>query len=294
MGSDGTKVHATSHLGAGVRLGKNVEIGPFSFLDGAISIGDGVRLCGGVAFDGMLTIGSHCHIEPGVAVTRGEGNSGSAAPVVIEEGVFVGAGSILFAGVRVGMGARIAAGTVVTRDVPPYALVSGNPAVIDGYAQSEAHGLIPAVKKLAQRAVGVHPCSVRGVTVHKLRRHEDLRGALCAGEFPREIPFAPKRYFLVFDVPSSETRGEHAHRICEQYLVCVSGSIAVVVDDGEHREEIVLSDPTQGLYIPPGVWGIQYKFSSDSVLLVFASHEYDPDDYIRNYSEFLAERGVSR
>jgi UDP-2-acetamido-3-amino-2,3-dideoxy-glucuronate N-acetyltransferase len=294
MGSEGTAVHATSRVGSGVRLGRNVQIGPFSFLDGDMSVGEGARLCGGVVFDGGLRIGAHCHIEPGVTLTRGAKTSSGAAPVVIEDRVFIGAGSVLSEGVRIGMGARIAAGTVVTRDVPPYALVSGNPAVIEGYVQSEAQGPIPELGASPQRTVGAHRCSVAGVAIYNLRRHEDLRGALCAGEFPRDIPFQPKRYFLVFDVPSSETRGEHAHRVCEQYLTCVNGSIAVVVDDGRHREEITLDHPTQGLYIPPGVWGIQYKFSSDAVLLVFASHEYDPADYIRNYSEFLGERGVSR
>ncbi len=291
MGPEGTAIDETSRLGPGVRLGRNVEIGPFAFLDGAISIGDGARLCGGVVFDGALTIGARCHIESGVALTR---PNGDCAPVVIGEGVYIGAGSVLSAGVRIGMGARIAAGTVITRDVPPYALVSGNPAVIGGYLQSEARGPIPAAGAAPERAVGAHICSVAGVTIHTLRRHEDLRGALCAGEFPRDIPFEPKRYFLVFDVPSSETRGEHAHRVCEQYLTCVSGSIAVVVDDGENREEIELRHPTQGIYIPPGVWGIQYKFSADAVLLVFASHAYDSDDYIRNYSDFLAERSARR
>ncbi len=154
MGYEGTAVHATSRVGSGVRLGRNVEIGPFSYLDRAITIEEGARLCGGVVFDGPLTIGAHCHIEPGVALTAARGVPAGAAPMVIEEGVYIGAGSVLSGGVRIGMGARIAAGTVVTREVPPYALVSGNPAVIGGYVRSEAQGPIPAWGASPERAVG--------------------------------------------------------------------------------------------------------------------------------------------
>ncbi len=134
---------------------------------------------------------------------------------------------------------------------------------------------------------------VTGVTVHRFQRVRDLRGDLCAGEFLRSVPFQPKRYFLVFDVPSAETRGEHAHRQCHQFLICVGGSVAVVVDDGHRREEIVLDRPSLGLYIPPGIWGIQHRYSRNSVLLAFASDYYDPTDYIREYSEFLASKKVS-
>jgi hypothetical protein len=91
---------------------------------------------------------------------------------------------------------------------------------------------------------------------------------------------------MVFDVPSMETRGEHAHRVCHQFLICVRGSCAVVADDGKNRQEFLLDRPDVGVHLPPMVWGIQYKYSADAVLLVFASHHYDSADYIRNYAEF--------
>ena len=99
---------------------------------------------------------------------------------------------------------------------------------------------------------------------------------------------------MVFDVPSVETRGEHAHHECHQFLVCVRGSVAVVADDGKSREEFVLDRPDLGLHLPPRVWGIQYKYSADAVLLVFASHYYDAADYIRDYEQFLDVVGASR
>jgi dTDP-4-dehydrorhamnose 3,5-epimerase-like enzyme len=96
-----------------------------------------------------------------------------------------------------------------------------------------------------------------------------------------------RRYFIVFDVPSEDVRGEHAHRRCRQFLVCLRGRCRVVVDDGDKRAEIVLDRPNLGLYLPPMIWGIQYQHTSDALLLVFASEYYDPADYIRDYGEFL-------
>ena len=77
-------------------------------------------------------------------------------------------------------------------------------------------------------------------------------------------------------------------RSCQQFLICSSGSCSVVVDDGHEREEFLLDSPDVGLYLPPMVWGTQYKFSATASLLVFASEAYDAADYIRDYDQFLA------
>jgi hypothetical protein len=121
----------------------------------------------------------------------------------------------------------------------------------------------------------------------ELPKISDPRGNLTVGEFQRNIPFEAKRYFMVFDVPNAETRGEHAHRECHQFLIAARGSLAVVTDDGQQRREFSLNRPEVGLYLPPMTWGIQDRYSPDAVLLVFASHFYDSSDYIRNYDEFL-------
>lgn len=128
---------------------------------------------------------------------------------------------------------------------------------------------------------------VGAVTLHRLPVIGDARGDLSVGEFERDIPFVPKRYFMVFDVPSEETRGEHAHRECHQFLICVRGRCAVIVDDGVRRRELVLDHLSIGLYLPPMTWGTQYKYSKDAVLMVFASHHYEATDYIRNYDDFV-------
>ena len=139
---------------------------------------------------------------------------------------------------------------------------------------------------------GKQATPVADVTLHRFPVISDLRGGLTFGEFERDIPFTPLRYFMVTDVPNREIRGEHAHRVCHQFLICVRGSCAVVADDGQRRVEVMLDAPSRGLYLPPMTWGVQYKYSADAVLLVFASHHYEAADYIRDYDEFLvAVRG---
>jgi dTDP-4-dehydrorhamnose 3,5-epimerase-like enzyme len=183
----------------------------------------------------------------------------------------------------------VGAGAVVTRSVPPNAIVAGNPARIMGYVgtkdSSTSDRQVPA-GDCAQE--GVMRLGVGNATLHVLKLVRDMRGDLSVGEFKRDIPFTPERYFTVFGVPTQEVRGEHAHKVCHQFLVCVRGSCKVLLDDGRNRSEIDLDRPNVGVYMPPMIWGTQYRYSSDAVLLVFASHPYASDDYIRTYDEFLA------
>lgn len=132
----------------------------------------------------------------------------------------------------------------------------------------------------------LHPISVQRVSLIELPKIVDFRGSLTFGEIDQQLPFMPKRFFVVFDVPSMEVRGEHAHRELHQFLICLKGSCAVMVDDGKTQQEITLDRPEFGLYLPPMIWGIQYKFTSDAILLVLASDVYDADDYIRDYGQF--------
>nr|WP_269844996.1 FdtA/QdtA family cupin domain-containing protein [Tichowtungia aerotolerans] len=137
-----------------------------------------------------------------------------------------------------------------------------------------------------QPAVSPHDFDNDSV-LFQLTTASDIRGDLIAGEFPKHLPFEPKRIFLVHGVPTGKVRGEHAHKDCHQFLIATHGTLNVILDDGTSRMEYTLSSPNMGLYIKPGVWGIQYKYSADAVLLVLASHTYDPSDYIRNYDAFL-------
>ena len=117
---------------------------------------------------------------------------------------------------------------------------------------------------------------------------EDKRGNLIEVNFDRDLHFPVERIFFVYDVPSTDIRGKHAHLKCHQLLVCISGSVLVLADDGSQKKEFHLSKPYQGLYLPPMIWAEQYKYSNDAVLMVYASHAYDEGDYIRNYDEYLA------
>jgi UDP-2-acetamido-3-amino-2,3-dideoxy-glucuronate N-acetyltransferase len=135
----------------------------------------------------------------------------------------------------------------------------------------------------------IETCSVRGVRLFEMRHVLDpIRGNLTALEFTQDLPFAPQRIFMTYGIPSQSTRGEHAHLLCEQFLVCVHGECHVLVDDGENREEFCLNHPAHGLLVPPMVWAQEHLHSSDSVLMVLASHPYEPSDYIRDYNEFRA------
>jgi UDP-2-acetamido-3-amino-2,3-dideoxy-glucuronate N-acetyltransferase len=133
----------------------------------------------------------------------------------------------------------------------------------------------------------VVPTGVRGANIYRFPWVKDLRGDLTVGEFGQEFPFRPKRYFIVFGVSSGTSRGEHAHKKCHQFLICVHGQCHALVDDGVARRELVLNSPSIGIHVPPMIWGTQYNYSADAALLVFASEHYDPQDYIREYSAFL-------
>jgi len=128
---------------------------------------------------------------------------------------------------------------------------------------------------------------VSGASIVKLPIIKELRGNLLVAEYDKYLPFVPKRYFLVFDVPSREIRGDHAHKKLHQFLTCIRGSCSIIVDDGNNREEILLNTMELGLYLSPMIWSIQYKYSPDAILLVLASDVYKEDDYIRDYEKFL-------
>jgi len=107
-----------------------------------------------------------------------------------------------------------------------------------------------------------------------------------------EIPFSIKRVFYLYDISydesrGSQSRGSHAHKTCQQFLVAVKGSFEVILDDGKEKTTIQLNNPQTGLYIPAFIWDSQINFSSGAICLVIASKIYLEEDYIRNYNDFL-------
>lgn len=130
---------------------------------------------------------------------------------------------------------------------------------------------------------------VRDVKIIRLPEYADLRGKVAVAEYEKALPFIPRRCFFIYDVMSKETRGEHAHKTLEEVVICVSGSCSFVLDDGINREEYVLNRPDIGLYLPPMVWRTHYKYTEDAVCVVFASDEYNPEDYIRDYDTYISQ-----
>ena len=232
-------------------------------------------------------------IGPGVTlgprvVLAGEG-------IVVRSGARLDAACVIGEGVTIGQGAWVRPGAVVLRSVPPNAIVEGNPAQVVGYLNVAEAGRRPDPRHVDTASFGHLPRPARvplGVgdsALYLMRRIADSRGGLTVGEVPTEVPFAPARYFAVFDVPSMELRGEHAHRQCQQFLICLHGSCRVLLDDGRARCEVTLDRPDLGVFMPQMIWGTQYRYSADAVLLVFASRTYEAEDYLRTYDDFLAE-----
>lgn len=119
-------------------------------------------------------------------------------------------------------------------------------------------------------------------------RYGDSRGMLVAIEQLKDTPFEIRRIYYIFNTRSGMSRGFHAHKSLKQMLICVSGSCKLLLDNGREKENIVLDQPHEGVYVPEKIWCEMYDFSADAVLLVLASQPYDEEDYIRNYAEFLA------
>lgn len=288
---DNTRIWAFAHILPGARLGNDCNVCDHVFIENDVQIGHRVTLkCGVQVWDGII-IEDDVFIGPNVTFTNDPFPRSKVYPqhfarTIIRKGASLGANSTILPGLTIGANAMIGAGAVVTRSIPANAIVAGNPAKIVGYVDARpaaGNGHITAEGKAPARL----ETTVTGVTLHNMNKFVDIRGSLSAGDFDNVIPFNPVRYFLIYDVPTAEVRGEHAHRICHQFLIAVKGIVHVVADDGVHRQEFILDQPTQGIYLPALTWGIQYRYSPDAILLVFASHRYDAADYIRDYDEFI-------
>lgn len=119
----------------------------------------------------------------------------------------------------------------------------------------------------------------------------DERGSLVALEGNKSIPFDIKRVYYIFGTQQGVARGFHAHKQLKQVAVCVTGKCRMVLDDGKNKKSVWLDSATKGILIEDMIWREMHDFSEDCVLLVLASEHYDEADYIRNYEDFLNNRG---
>ena len=253
----------------GVVLPPDITVGPYTSVSGRVRFGTGVIL------------GAGCRIQ-------GTGDAG----ISIGDRVTIEDGAILSGNLTVGTNAIIKAGTVIKSDVPRNVVVGGNPAAILGYNSAGGmRGGPPVGNFVLPREALSRPLDI-GVgkaQVWPLKHVRDLRGSLLPVEFERDLPFVPRRQFFVYGVDSDRIRGEHAHEICHQFLFAIAGRLSVIVDDGAKAIQVDLHDASIGVYIPPYLWGVQYRFEPGAVLAVYASHPYDATEYIRDYDRFLAK-----
>jgi len=284
-----TRIWAFAHVLPGAQIGEDCNICDHVFIENEVTIGNRVTVkCGVQLWDGV-TLEDDVFVGPNATFTNDRFPRSKHYPeaflkTVVKKGASIGANATLLPGIVIGENAMVAAGATVTKSVPPNAIVAGTPAHIMGYVDSSHSdpNQLTGAKEFEAGPLRM----VKEVHLYRMPIHSDLRGSLTAGEWGKNLPFLPKRYFLVFDTPNKEVRGQHAHRTLHQFLVCVKGHLSLMVDDGENREELFLDSSTVGVHLPPLIWGVQYKYSSDAVLLVLASDFYQPEDYIRDYDEF--------
>jgi UDP-2-acetamido-3-amino-2,3-dideoxy-glucuronate N-acetyltransferase len=279
---EGTRIWAFAHVLSGARIGRNCNICDGVFVEDDVTIGDDVTVKCGVQLWNGVRLGNLVFVGPNATFTndklpRSKQRPSAHASTTVADGASIGANATILPGIRIGAGAMIGAGAVVTRDVPPRAVVVGNPGRVTGY--------VGAVK-----LQDVSPNSMPpgyGPSLIRLDTHAEARGRLSVAD-EGVIPFTPKRFFLVDKVPVGEARGNHAHHMSQQFIVAVSGQVVVALDDGRHAYSVRLSHPGIGVYLPPLTWSMQFGHSVDAVLLVLASEPYDKTRYISDYLEFCS------
>jgi UDP-2-acetamido-3-amino-2,3-dideoxy-glucuronate N-acetyltransferase len=291
IGKD-TRIWAFAHILPSAQIGSDCNICDHVFIENDVTIGDRVTIKSGVQLWDGIHIEDDVFVGPNVTFTndifpRSKQYPEKYLQTRIRKGASIGANATILPGITIEKNAMIGAGAVVIRNVPSDAIVVGNPAYITGYVSAIKSEQSFKLEVPAQPSGQVISSDVKGVKIYNLPLIIDMRGSLSFAEVGQYLPFIINRYFLVYNVASKEIRGSHAHKTLDEFLLCVHGSLSLVISDGQHRQEILLDRPNIGVHIPPMIWGTQYKYSHDAVLLALASDVYDADDYIRDYDEFL-------
>ena len=260
--------------------GERCNICSHVFIENDVVIGDDVTIKNGVQIWDGIRIGNGVFIGPNVTFTNDKyprSKQYLEDPLVTKVGcnASIGANATILPGITIGNGAMIGAGAVITKDVPPNALVFGESCTIKGYISDDKEKL-KLDQPLKSTQSNLVDLGISGSKLYTFNKFTDSRGSLSFAEFGENLPFDPKRCFWIYDVPSNQTRGEHAHKELHEFLICVKGSITVRLDDSLNKSEVVLDNPQLGLHIPPLVWASQYNYTPDAVLFVLASDSMTP------------------
>lgn len=128
--------------------------------------------------------------------------------------------------------------------------------------------------------------TIYDVKLIELPKFTDTRGNLSFVEQNNQIPFEIKRTYWIYDVPGGESRGGHAYKTTDEFIIAISGGFDVTVDDGKEKKTFALNRSYYGLYVPKGLWRTMENFSTNSLALEFANTVYNRLDYIENYEDF--------
>ena len=133
---------------------------------------------------------------------------------------------------------------------------------------------------------------MNSIKLIELPKIEDSRGNLSFLESDVHVPFSIKRAYWIYDVPGGHERGGHAFKKQEEFIIALSGSFDVLINDGNNKQVFTLNRSYYGLFIPSGIWRQMNNFSTNSLALVLSSTNYSETDYIRDYSSFLKHRNL--
>ena len=275
-----TRIWAFAHVLPGAQLGADCNICDGVFIENDVIVGDRVTVkCGVQLWDGVR-LEDDVFVGPNATFTndkfpRSRQHPGTFERTIVRRGASIGANATVLPGIEIGVGAMVGAGAVVTADVPPKTVVVGNPARVVRSIQST----------IAQTAAGAR--------LIELPAFPDERGTLIFGQVGDHLPFEARRFFTIGDVPPGSVRGQHAHSVFHQFLLCVRGACTVTIDDGRSRQAFRLDSPRVGLHVPPLHWNVLSDFTSDALLLCLSSGEYDRAEYISDYDDFRRRCGAS-